>query len=171
MANNLSMSLAIALGLVDVEKFFGVNKKALFVESRSSKAERGENEDKKLNKQQAEKMRRSILENKYSGRNIRDVIIELYKAGMNFEEIASELYTCKYNVSYHLERAGKYKRSNYHGGIRNSVSQYSIDGEHIADYVSVTEAGRQTGIPRTSIANCCIGTVKSARGFIFAYKD
>ena len=43
------------------------------------------------------------------------------------------------------------------------VVQLSLDGEFIAEYPSVKEAERITGI--TNISNCCRGYYQSAGGF------
>lgn len=56
------------------------------------------------------------------------------------------------------------------------VVQYTKDEQFVAEYTSISEAKRQTGIPISSISNCCNGVikngykVKSAGGFIWKFK-
>jgi group I intron endonuclease len=50
------------------------------------------------------------------------------------------------------------------------VSQYTKDGNWVADYPSAMHAKKATGISNCSIAACCKGQLKSAGGFIWKYK-
>lgn len=50
------------------------------------------------------------------------------------------------------------------------VSQYTKDGEWIADYPSAMHAKKATGVSNCSIAACCKGQLKSAGGFVWKYK-
>ena len=54
----------------------------------------------------------------------------------------------------------------------SKVVQYTLDGEFIAEYQSIAEAARKTGIKQSNISHCCIGTYgfKTAGGFIWKYK-
>jgi len=49
------------------------------------------------------------------------------------------------------------------------VLQYTKDGQLIAEYPSIMEAGRNTGINQSSICQCCLGKRKSAGGFVWMY--
>lgn len=51
-----------------------------------------------------------------------------------------------------------------------SVLQYTKELEFVAEYPSMNEAERQTGIAYTSICACCKGKRKSAGGYIWMYK-
>ena len=51
------------------------------------------------------------------------------------------------------------------------VLQFSKDGELIAEYSSIHEAERHTGLSASNICNCCKGNRKSAGGFIWKYKE
>lgn len=51
------------------------------------------------------------------------------------------------------------------------ILQYSLDGEFIAEYSSIHEAARQTGILLSAISNCCNGYSKSAGKSIFKKKE
>ena len=53
--------------------------------------------------------------------------------------------------------------------ISKSVKQYTKDGIFIAEYESVSEAERQTGICHSSISEYCNGKRKSAGGYIWKY--
>ena len=53
----------------------------------------------------------------------------------------------------------------------NGILQFSKDGELIAEYSSIHEAERHTGLSASNICNCCKGNRKSAGGFIWKYKE
>jgi hypothetical protein len=64
-----------------------------------------------------------------------------------------------------------------HLGIYNTVCskpvlQYTLDGQLVAEYPSVNEAERQTGIKHSNIVKCCNGVYgyKTAGGYIWKYK-
>jgi hypothetical protein len=66
-----------------------------------------------------------------------------------------EWCTRQYNIEY-----SKAKR----------VSQYSVDGEKIAEYKSISVAAEITGIGRRSINNNLCGWSNSAGGYIWKYE-
>ena len=72
-------------------------------------------------------------------------------------------------------RKGRGKKSAYNGRKSSSkqVIQLDLDGNFIAEYPSVREAERQTGIDHSNILKCCNEKkwVKSAGGFIWKYKE
>ncbi len=47
------------------------------------------------------------------------------------------------------------------------VSQFTISGEHIGNYISIHEASKQTGISRDVISKCCKGMFKQGGGFVW----
>lgn len=53
-----------------------------------------------------------------------------------------------------------------------AVSQYTKEGVFIKEYSSIKEAAIAIGVPNctSEITNCCGGKLKSARGFVWAYK-
>ena len=55
--------------------------------------------------------------------------------------------------------------------ISKAVKQYTKDGIFIAEYKSVSEAERQTGIYHSSISEYCNGKRKSAGGYIWQYAN
>jgi len=52
---------------------------------------------------------------------------------------------------------------------KKNVLQYSLDGELLAQYKSVSEASRQTEISKTCISRVCRGERNHTGGFIFMY--
>lgn len=84
-----------------------------------------------------------------------------------------EWCTCKYNNNYgtHNERQ-KDKMINCKS-LSKPVLQYTKDGQFVAEYPSVREASRQTGVSTTSICFCCKGSKKysHAGGYVWFYKE
>ena len=52
-----------------------------------------------------------------------------------------------------------------------SVLQFTKNGEFIAEYFSINEAERCSGVSKSSICRCCKGKLKTAGKFIWKYKD
>lgn len=50
-------------------------------------------------------------------------------------------------------------------GKDNILVQYTLDGERIACWSSLTQAGKDLGIPVSSISLCCSGVYKKAGGY------
>ena len=50
------------------------------------------------------------------------------------------------------------------------IIQYTKNGEFVAEYPSVMEASRTTGVHHCNIILCCKGNRKTAGGFIWKYK-
>lgn len=77
-----------------------------------------------------------------------------------------EWCTCQYNVTYNkTEFNGRFERQ--------AVLQYDLQGNLIAEFVSLREAERQTGIPACHIALNCKGSTKykHAGKYIWKYKN
>lgn len=51
------------------------------------------------------------------------------------------------------------------------ISQYTLDGEFVADYANAYEASRITGIDKQSIYCCLIGKFKRAGKYVWKYKN
>lgn len=68
---------------------------------------------------------------------------------------------CKeHNYLNNLEWSSRESNCNY--GTRNerigkAVAQYDKEGNFIAEFVSISEASRQTGVNLNCISNCCRG--------------
>ena len=88
------------------------------------------------------------------------VIIKYLKQG-------TKLGWCKYNAKEEMKR-----RAKLNGKSKGkAVSQFTLEGEFIKTYPSVTEAERETGITNSNISSCCNGKhgYKSAGGYIWKY--
>lgn len=68
-----------------------------------------------------------------------------------------------------------------HGGINDGllqatkkakkpVVQYTKDGKFVAEFESVTEASKSTGIDFRQISSACIGKYKTSMGFVWRFK-
>lgn len=68
---------------------------------------------------------------------------------------------------YDMSEEGRRKRRNGHG---KPVNQYTLDGEYITTFDSVTDAGEQVGY-RTGIGKCCNGLsqYQTAGGYLWRY--
>ena len=73
------------------------------------------------------------------------------------------------NAKSHKDmRSGKLKHGH---NPQKAVLQYSKNGEFVAEFVSVSQAKRETGIPQTNISKCCNGKLKHAGGYIWKFKE
>lgn len=52
---------------------------------------------------------------------------------------------------------------------KKKVFQYNYNGELVADFVSVAEASRKSGLSKTCISRCCRGERENSGGFIWKY--
>ena len=76
-------------------------------------------------------------------------------------------------------RKGKKHSKEWNGNISKShlgvgskpVLQFSLSGELMAEYTSLTNAEISTGINNGHISKCCKGIRKTAGGFIWKYKS
>lgn len=77
-------------------------------------------------------------------------------------------YVWRYkNDDYNIDEL-KYQERIFVG---RSVLQFTKDGELIASYETIRQAGRCTGIERNNIGRCCKRIVNSAGGFVWRYSD
>lgn len=51
-----------------------------------------------------------------------------------------------------------------------SVIQYTLDGEFVSEYETISEASRVNGIKVTNICKCCKGKANKAGGYVWKYK-
>ena len=51
------------------------------------------------------------------------------------------------------------------------MSQFSIDGEKIAEYKSIVIVAAMTGVSKTAINNALIGWSKTAGGYLWKYAE
>ena len=57
------------------------------------------------------------------------------------------------------------------GKAKQKINQYTLDGEFIKCWDTITEAHRTLNIYLRSIRECCHGKVAQAKGFIWKYAD
>ena len=55
--------------------------------------------------------------------------------------------------------------------INKKVYQFTLDGEKIGEYCSISEANRVTNVKNSGISKCCSGERKTAGGFRWSFKD
>lgn len=105
--------------------------------------------------------------NKYGSENfIFDIIEECEQCELNDREI---YWINKYNSfmnGYNLTPGGGNTES-----FRKPVIQFSIKGEEINRYHSITEAESITGISYSMISECCLDKRKTAGGYIWQYEE
>ena len=130
------------------------------------------------------------FEDKQEALNIEEMFIWLFDStndGYNTSSYDSSHYKCseesKKKISdNHADFSGEKNPmfgKHHSGETKNKMSenrpskpvlQFSKNGEFIAEYPSIAEAGRQTGCKNQSICSCCKGKQKSTGGFIWKYK-
>ena len=100
----------------------------------------------------------------------------------SLKEIETTLNYDKRRVSNACTTATLWKRSYWSYSQNNTfkptmdsrkkkVFQYSLNGEILALYNSVSEASRITGLSKTCISRCCRGERRSSSGFLWKYQD
>lgn len=94
-----------------------------------------------------------------------DIIEECKEEELNEKEIywIKVLNANKHEIGYNTTDGGDGVR----GYWDKPVYQYDLQGNFIAEYKSISDAKRQTGI--TTIACCCIGITKSGGGYLWSY--
>ena len=80
-------------------------------------------------------------------------------------------YKMRINTRVGLETGNckKCRENHFSEQFRRNVLQYTIEGEFIAEYSSINEASRITGI--NNIIACCKHRLKSSGGYIWRYAD
>ena len=56
-------------------------------------------------------------------------------------------------------------------GAEKKVEQYSLGGEFIKEWKSLTEVEKTCGISRSGITRCCLGIFKQCKGYLWKFKD
>lgn len=77
----------------------------------------------------------------------------------------------EYNANYGTLPRRESNSNTNHPKKSKPVVKMSIDGEILAEYPSINEAVRQTGISERGIGRCCMGKALTSGGFIWKYKD
>lgn len=84
-----------------------------------------------------------------------------------------EWVTHKENCNYGTrnERTSKTKKGKPQYKQRKPILQYTLDGEFIRDWDSITTASKELNIDKSSITSCCKGRYKTSNGYIWRYKE
>ena len=87
--------------------------------------------------------------------------------------IVSNLEWCtdKYNVNYGTGLTRRADTQRNDPDQSKPVIQYTKDGQKVAEYPSIKEAVRQTGIKKDTISRSCRGLQKYCHKFYFRFKD
>lgn len=80
-----------------------------------------------------------------------------------------EWCNAKYNNNYGTVKQRVSQTMRKHFSSINQVGQYSLEGTLIAVFLSVKEAAKQTRFNSINILKCCLGKIKSYKGFIWQY--
>lgn len=85
-------------------------------------------------------------------------------------ELVSHKENCNYGTT--VKRSIETKNKRNRKTAEKPVIQLTKDGQFVAEYQSITEAQRQTGINNSNICACCNNKPhnKSAGGFVWKYK-
>lgn len=75
-----------------------------------------------------------------------------------------------YNMNYGTGIQRRSKSLINHPSYSKTVYQYTLDGEFVAEYPSVSEAARQLDCDMGCICHCCNGRQKTAYGYKWSYK-
>ena len=51
------------------------------------------------------------------------------------------------------------------------IKQYSLSGELIRSWDSVSEAAKELGFPVSNIHRCCSGMIKTSNGFVWRFQE
>lgn len=88
---------------------------------------------------------------------------------------------CNPNYGNHLSDEAKERLRQAHLGLKASletrmkmskpVIQYTLDGEFIKEYYSITSAAQEVGCNPSLIMRVCQGKKKTAKGYIWKYKE
>lgn len=92
--------------------------------------------------------------------------IELLDEAETTDELAQK--EIHYIEAYNTMRKGY--NSDRGGGFRKTIYQFELNNlEPIATYDTLEEAGSSVNASRKTISNACLGSLKSAKGFLWSY--
>lgn len=95
-------------------------------------------------------------------------IVELWEQGNLMSEIQTILGCSKGVVQRALN---SYKIKDRRARIYTPVVQYTLEGELVQKYFSITEAAKVTGIDSSGISKCCRGKLKTTGGYVWKYEE
>lgn len=84
-----------------------------------------------------------------------------------------EWCTQEYNNNYgtHNEKIRRTRRTNYNNNTSKKVFQYDLKNNLIKIFPSGKEVQRQLGFDQSCISACCLGKLKTYKGFIWRHKE
>lgn len=80
-----------------------------------------------------------------------------------------EWVTTKQNCNHGTRNKRLAETQKNHPVFSKRVAQYTLGGDLVAIYPSVSEAARQTGFLRPNICKYCLGKIETYKGFIWKY--
>ena len=89
------------------------------------------------------------------------------------EEQKRKISEAKIGITFseeHKKKISEAHKGKVYAPIK-AVLQFSKNGEFIAEYPSLMDAERHTGLSASNICACCKGKYKSCGGFIWRYKE
>ena len=102
-----------------------------------------------------------------------DEIIRLWNDGVGITEIKKQMGCCREVVQRVLDSYGingkeriKQRAGKYH---QKQVYQFDKQGNFLNEYISVSDAERQTNVHHGNIVKVCNGQRKTAGGYIWSY--
>ena len=118
------------------------------------------------------------LENWAKNQTSIEKVLEMYQlhlSGMPIAQIAKKYgHTSSNKVTDKFDRHGlKYKNLYHKGGKHNNkpIEQYSLDGDYIQTFESVSSAAKHFKCHQSSILGAANGRQKTSCGFIWKYKN
>lgn len=82
-----------------------------------------------------------------------------------------EWVTCKENNNHGTRNRRLAETLLNRGDLSKPIVQYTSDGVFMAEYSSLAEVERVTGIDHSSISKVCRGKLKTAGGYIWLYEE
>lgn len=102
-----------------------------------------------------------------------ELIYEMWQQGLSSGEIQKEL-SCHESVisraldNYNISLQERHNRANKKTHCKR-VGKYSLNGELLEEYSSITEASKANSITTGHLTKCCKGQVKTGKGYIWKY--
>ena len=74
------------------------------------------------------------------------------------------------SIAYNNSYGSRLARVSKTNKLRKEIEQYTLDGNLVKTFFSMTDASRETGFSLTNISNCINGKFKQANGYIWKIK-
>lgn len=88
---------------------------------------------------------------------------------MKESSVSSHGFMWRYAIDCPQKRLKPYSIND--SSLTKEVTQYTLNGEFIRDYKSISEAVKYTKTRHSSIYGCCVGKYKTANGYKWKYKN